>query len=270
MRLPRGLGRGIIWAPAGPVEESRCTINRAMVMVTSISLMWSEGVTDSEAEVFGRTVHETLHWLYFRRPDAFFDPPINVRQFGNWIIPAMVDRVPYWGTQWYVDSSYDRELGRVIAPVFLELVRHEPWQQMAPHLDLALLEQDLTDFPAPMVQHRPGYYSLGTSFPGQAAVMSVHRVRTLADQGAQRLALARLVRHHLGHVLAVPPFERRERLLRRGLETHCANQCAMRHAETVEQLLAMAEEEARLGWAFCPLCTAALHSVVVAELGAWS
>jgi hypothetical protein len=239
-------------------------------MATAISLMWSEGVSDAEAEVFSRTVHQTLHWLYFRRPDAFFDPPIGVRSFGNWVIPAMVGRASYWGTQWYVDSAYDRDLGRVIAPVFLELVRREPWQQTDPHLDLALLDEDLTDFPAPMARHRPGHYSLGASFPGQAAVMSVYRLRELESEAQQRLALARLVRHHLGHVLAIPPFERRERVLRRGLEMHCTNPCVMRHPERAAQLLAMAEEESRLPWHFCELCTAALHSVVVAHAGSWS
>jgi hypothetical protein len=239
-------------------------------MSISLSLTWSEGVTDWEAEVFTRTVHETLHWLYFRRPDAFFDPPIRVQTFGNWVIPAMVGQSSYWGSQWYVDSAYDRELDRVIAPVYLELVRNEPWQRATPHLNLALLQEDLTDFPAPMARQRPDYYSLGASFPGQAAVMSAHRLRALAEGAQQRLALARLVRHHLGHVLAIPPFERRQQVLRRGLETHCTNHCAMRHAETVAQLLAYAEDEARLPWHFCAPCTAALHSAIVAQAGNWS
>lgn len=239
-------------------------------MTTSISLTWSAGVTDWEAEVFTRTVHETLHWLYFRRPDAFFDAPIRVQVLGNWIIPAIVGQAPYWGTQWYVDSAYDRELGQVIAPVYLELVRNEPWQQTASHLDLALLDEDLTDFPAPLARHRPEYYALGASFPGQAAVMSVHRLRELAEQSERRMALARLVRHHLGHVLAIPPFERREQTLRRGLEMHCTNRCAMRHAETVPQLLAYAEDEARAPWHFCAACTRALHSAVIAHAGNWN
>lgn len=244
--------------------------NKATTMATSISLTWSEGVTDREAEILSRTVQQTLHWLYFRRPDAFFDPPIRVQVFGNWIIPAMVGRGPYWGTQWYVNSSYDRELGQVIAPVYLELVRREPWQQASPHLDLALLDEDLTDFPAPMARHRPDYYSLGASLPGQAAVMSVHRLRALAEDTERSLALARLVRHHLGHILTIPPFERREQVLRRGLEMHCTNRCAMRHAETVVQLLAYAEDEARLPWHFCERCTAALHSVVLLHASNWN
>ncbi len=239
-------------------------------MAISISLTWSEGITDWEADVFTRTVHETLHWLYFRRLDAFFDPPIRVQVFGNWIIPAMVGQGPYWGSQWYVDASYDHELGCVIAPSYLELVRNEPWQRMTPHLDLALLEEDLTDFPAPLARHRPDYYSLGASFPGQAAVMSVSRLRALEDDEEQRLALARLVRHHLGHVLAIPPFERQDRTLRRGLELHCTNCCTMRHAETVEQLLAYARAEAREPWRFCPTCTEALHTVMILHGGNWN
>ncbi len=239
-------------------------------MGTSISLTWSAGVSDWEAEVFTRTVLETLHWLYFRWPDAFFEPPIRVQVYGNWIIPARVNQEPYWGSQWYVDASYDQELGRVIAPVYLELVRNEPWQQLSPHLDLALLAEDLTDFPSPLAHHRPDYYSLGASLPGQVAVMSVYRLRALVEDSGRRLALARLVRHHLGHVLAIPPFERRQQVLRRGLEMHCTNRCVMRHAETVPQLLAFAEDEAQAPWHFCAACTQALHSVVVTHAGNWN
>ena len=239
-------------------------------MSISISLTWSAGVTDWESEVFSRAVHQTLHWLFFRHPDAFFDPPIRVETFGNWEIPAIAGREPHWGTQWYVDSAYDRDLGRVIAPVYLELVRRAPWQETTPHLDLALLEEDLTEFPAPLARQRRDHYCLGTSYPGQAAVMSVYRLRMLAEFTGRERALTRLVRHHLGHVLAIPPFERTERVRRRGLETHCTNRCAMRHPQTVAQLLAYIDDEKGMGWPFCPECTSALHSVIVAQAGNWN
>jgi hypothetical protein len=234
-----------------------------------LSMMWSEGVTEAESEVAIDAVRQVLYWLYLRHPEALIEPPIQIRPLGNWIIPALTPDGPYWGTQWYIDSSFDDDLQRVIAPVFLELVRREPWQQEA-HLDLALLDQDLTDFPAPLARLRPDRYTLGTSLPGTGAVLSVHRLRQLADPTARELSLARLVRHHLGHVLGVPALTRRQNTARLGVELHCANACVMRHAHSVEELVALALEEAERGWSFCPLCTQELHSIIVQYSYEWS
>jgi hypothetical protein len=246
------------------------TIDRVRIMVASITLTWSEGVSELEADVLVRAVNQTLNWLYFRRSDVFFDPPLRVHVFGNWVIPSLVDQHPYWGTQWYIDSSYDGEADRIVAPSFLELVRNEPWQKTNPHLDLALLDEDLTDMPAPLARRRRDYYSLGTSYPERAAVMSVFRLRGLESNEVKTAALWRLVRHHLGHLLAIPPFGTLEHVSRRGLETHCNNRCVMRHAETVQQLVALALEEAPDAWSFCPRCTAALHSAIVLRAGNWN
>jgi hypothetical protein len=231
-------------------------------MTKFISVTWSEGVREAESRILTETIEKTLRWLYLRRPTALEDPPIPVRVFGNWIIPALVPDKPYWGTQWYINTSFDGEVQRVIAPVFLELVRLEPWQRTEPHFDLALLDLDLTDFPSPLARLRPDHYSLGTSFPGTSAVMSVHRLRRLANTQIQALALTRLVRHHLGHVFAIPGFTRQECVARLGLEMHCTNTCVMRHAATVEELVEHAKEEAEMGWPFCELCTRELHSIV--------
>ncbi len=234
-----------------------------MAMDSSLTLAWSEGVSDLEAEVFVQAVHQTLNWLYFRRSDAFFDPPLRVQVYGNWVIPSLVDQYPYWGTQWYIDNTYDGESDRVVAPEFLELVSNEPWQKADPHLDLALIDEDLTDMPAPLARKRADYYSLGTSYPERAAVMSVHRLRALESSDLKTVALTRLVRHHLGHLLAVPRFDEHVHVLRRGLEMHCTNRCVMRHAETLDQLVAFALEEGAQGWGFCERCTSDLHSAIL-------
>jgi len=235
-----------------------------------ISIAWSEGVTDEESAILTATVEQTLRWLYMRMPAAFERPPIKVRVFGNWVIPALEPDSPYWGTQWYIDASYDREVSRVIGPEYLELVRREPWQRMEPHFDLALIDQDLTDFPSPLARIRREHYALGTSFPGSMAVMSVRRLRALKDERMRHLALARLVRHHLGHVLGAPSYSREGEVTRLGLELHCTNPCVMRHAATAEDLARLSLEEAELGWPYCAQCTQDLYSVVVRHAYNWN
>ncbi|MBC7235363.1 MAG: hypothetical protein H5T69_05935 [Chloroflexi bacterium] len=235
-----------------------------------ISMTWSEGITERESRVAIDTVKQVLYWLYLRHPEALIDPPIQIRPFGNWIIPALVPDKPYWGTQWYIDSSYDDQLQQVIAPLFLELVRREPWQQADAHFDLALLEQDLTDFPVPLARMYPERYTLGSSLPGTGAVMSVYRLRQIQDTYIRELSLARLVRHHLGHVLGVPELTRRQATARLGLELHCTNPCVMRNAATASELTELALEEVEMGWPFCELCTQELHHVIVRYSYEWS
>ncbi|MCD6518386.1 MAG: hypothetical protein J7M05_00475 [Anaerolineae bacterium] len=236
-----------------------------------ISVTWSEGVTSQESDILVQTISQMLKGLFLRYPSALWDPPLQVRVFGNWVIPALAAaRKPYWGAQWYVEASYNRELGRVIAPTFLELVRREPWQQAEPHLDIILLDQDLTDFPTPLARLRPEHYTLGTSLPGSMAVMSVYRLRQIQGEKMRELALARLVRHHLGHILGVPLFTRKDEISRLGLETHCTNRCTMRHAHTVEELVEYAREETEMGWPFCEHCTRDLVSILVRLSHSWS
>ena len=237
---------------------------------TVLSLTWSRGITEEESQLLRDTIDNVLKWLYLRHPAALREPAIRVLAYGDWVIPDLVPNKPYWGTQWYIDRSYDPDLKRVIAPSYLELVHQEPWQRVAPHLDLALLEQDLTDFPAPVAKLRPDRYTLGTSFPGSMAVMSAHRVRTLSDAYVRELALARLVRHHLGHVLKVPQFTRKEHIERLGLESHCTNVCVMRHVASVERLATYALEESEMGWSFCEECTRGLHAVIVRHQQSWN
>jgi len=239
-------------------------------MAKGISITWSEGIARRESQVLVDAVEQVIKWLYFRHPMAFFDPPLPVRIFGNWVIPAMMDDKPYWGTQWYIEQSYDRELDRVIAPQYLELVRREPWQQFREHYDLAMIDEDLTEFPAPLARARPDRYCLGASYPGTAALISVHHVRRIADRALRDRALARLVQHHLGHILAVPDFTRQEEVVRRGLEMHCTNRCVMRHAATIEELVDLTRDETSLGWPFCEQCTRGLHTVVAANSLVWS
>ncbi|MEN6478438.1 MAG: hypothetical protein ABFD20_02220 [Anaerolineales bacterium] len=239
-------------------------------MAKGIFIAWSEGIARRESRVFIDTVDQVIKWLYFRRPMAFYDPPLPIRVYGNWVIPALVGVQPHWGVQWYIEQSYDRELDRVIAPQYLELVRQEPWQRLNAHYDLALVDENLTELPAPLARLRPDHYCLGTSLPGTAALISVYHIRRLTDRGLRDRALARLVQHHLGHLLGVPDLMPREHLVRRGLEMHCSNRCVMRHAATLEELVSLTEDEATMGWPFCEECTRSLHTVVAHNAAVWN
>ena len=226
-----------------------------------ISMMWSEGVLEEESEVFSRTVEGTLKWLYVRHPLALADPPIQMRLYGNWVITALVPDNPYWGTLWYIDTSYDNDLQRVVAPVFLELVRQEPWQRLDPHFDLALLDQDLTDFPSPLARLRPDHYALGTSFPGHDRHVATACARWPIGASASCAGASR----------APPPGARdghpefSQSVQRLGLELHCVN--CHRHAGTVENRRRSPWTE--LGWPFCDACTWTSH-VIVRQQFSWS
>ncbi|MHB1354954.1 MAG: hypothetical protein ACYCZF_03140 [Anaerolineae bacterium] len=239
-------------------------------MVKFISVMWSEGISEREHTILANTLEQVIRWLNLRHPAAFDDPPLRIRLFGNWIIPPLVPDHPYWGTQWYINQSYDEELEQVIAPVYLELVRKEPWQKVDPHYDIALMEHDLTDFPAPLARLRPEHYALSASFPGASAILSTRRIHLLEDVALCDLALARLTRHCLGHALGAVDFTRKEDVARLGLELHCTNRCVMRHAASVEELVTLGLEEQESGWAFCPTCTRALFSIMVRESYVWN
>ena len=233
-----------------------------MVHSSLISMVWSEGVTEREAGLLEATVAQTLMWLYLRHPECLIERPIHAHALGEWAAAMLGPDHAFARTQSYADSSYDVQLQRVIAPIYLELVRRRPSSQRLHHLELALLHHDLTDFPTPLARLRPDHRSLGSSFPGESAVMSLSQLDAIEDVWTRDLALTRLVRHHLGHLLGAPHLGRKDHVERLGLELHCTNTCVMRHAPDVETLIALAREERRLGWSFCPDCTCDLHSLI--------
>jgi predicted Zn-dependent protease len=222
----------------------------------SISIMWAEGVTESEAATVVNTVKQIVQVMY----DLCFKAgvglsPTAIRPFGTWVMPSIPAGDPYSGTRWYIETAYDRALGQVVAPRFLELVKQEPWQIANPHFDVAVLDLDLTDGTGPV---------MGSSLPGTATVISVQRLRALADQDARLSALRRLVVHNFGHVLGIPR-EGRLGVIDNGRERHCTSVCAMRDASGVEELVAMAREEAAVGLLLCQECRQDLVRAVLAQ-----
>jgi hypothetical protein len=239
-------------------------------MVKFISVTWSEGINEWEQTVLANTLEHVIRWLNLRHLPALKDPPLRIRLFGNWMIPSLAPDHPYWGTQWYINRSYDQDLEQVITPVYLELVRQEPWQKVDPHYDIALVEHDLTDFPAPLARLRPEHYALSASFPGTSAILSTRRIHLLEDENMRQVALSRLACHCLGHALGAVDFSRKGDVARLGLELHCTNRCVMRHAASVDELVTLSLEEQEYGWTFCSTCTRALFSIMTHESYVWN
>lgn len=226
----------------------------------SISIMWSEGVRDDEAATVVQTVKDLVKLAY----DACFKAGVGlsataIRPFGTWVLPSIPAGDPYSGTQWYVDTAYDRRRGQVVASRFLELVQAEPWQAASPHFDLAVLDRDLAATP------NGAGFVLGSVLPGTAAVISVHRLREIGDGATRARALRRLVAHNFGHVLEVPSSGRVGVVEGPGRERHCTNVCAMRYAADVPELVALANEEAVAQVRLCPECTADLMRSVMLQ-----
>ena len=238
-------------------------------MATFVSLTWSEATAQAHSEVFVQTVNDVLQWLLLRHPGQAGHGALDVRIFGPWVIPGLMPDQPYWGTQWYVDRAFDAESGSIIAPLFLELVRHEPWQQSDPHYDLALVAESMTAYHPRLMPAETQGRCLSASIPGLAAVISTAPLVDLPPPLAEA-ALARLVRHSLGHALELPSPDRTKDVERHGAERHCTNRCVMRHAENVAALISLTRDEQRLGWPYCEACTTDLHSVMVKHGHEWN
>jgi predicted Zn-dependent protease len=234
---------------------------RRAAPMKSVSIMWAEGVTEAEATTVVSTVRDLLRVIYeVALKSGVALGPTAIRPFGTWVIPAIKQGDPYWGTHWYIDTAYDRGLGQVMGPRFLELVKQEPWQRMRPHFDVAVLDGDLTDEPSKRIG---ADFVLASTLPGTGTVISVHRLREVEAEEQRLAALKRLVIHNFGHVLEVPSADRTEAVESSAGERHCTNLCVMRHASGVADLLARHAEEQAAGVLFCPACRRdILHSVL--------
>jgi predicted Zn-dependent protease len=227
-----------------------------------VSIMWSQGVDASEAEIAVASVREFLRVVYeVGHRVGLALPPTAIRPFGTWYIPSVPKGSPYSGTTWYVDASYDAGRQQVDGARFLELVRDEPWQKSNPHWDVAVIDRDLTE--AESAAGRSRDFVLGTSVPELATVLSVYRLRGLVRSEQRELALRRLVFHCFGEVLGLPSRSRSAAVELVGSRRYCTNSCVMRNASTVEQLVRAAEQEGRDGVALCDSCQRDLVEIFV-------
>ena len=229
-----------------------------------VSIMWSQGVDASEARVAISAVRELLRLVYTVGGEVGLAlPPISIRPFGTWYSPSVPEGSPYWGTTWYVDSSFDALRKQVVGTKFLNLVREEPWQKSSPHWDVALIDQDLVDNDnVARSSSGPGFV-LGTSIPELATVLSVYRLRGLIGGDLRELALRRLVLHNFGQILGLPSRSRRDDINLVDGRRFCTNRCVMRCAQTVDQVVRAAEHEKRDSVSLCDECRHDLIELIV-------
>ncbi|TAK22106.1 MAG: hypothetical protein EPO26_12535 [Chloroflexota bacterium] len=221
----------------------------------SISIMWAQGVTDTEARTAVATIRDIVKTVY----DACFAEgvllgPTQIRPFGNWVIPTISTGNPYGSAAWYMETAFDAGRGQIVAPRFLELVRREPWQAANAHFDLAILDRDLADEPEKWfgLGHEP--FVLGSVLPGTATVVSVFRLRDIADLRVRMTVLRRLIVHNFGHVLEAPGADRTEEVAASSGERHCVNRCALRDVTTFDNLIEFAQEERDASVSYCARC----------------
>jgi hypothetical protein len=206
----------------------------------SISLTWTDEITENEAVVYVSAVHEALKAAWSHLPsEGNLVPFPQITPFGNWILDGANPEIDYYSFEWYQEKATDPHTGHLRGDKFLYLVRNEPWQQDTPHYDLSMVHQPLLD--------QSGHPVLGLADRGRAAVISVHSIRDLKDTWQRLLLLQRLVAHFVGQAFAIPIPEIRKR-------AHCTNICAMRPATSLAMLLAYSEQETTTESLYCKQC----------------
>ena len=223
--------------------------------IKPVSVMWTQGVDPAEAQRVVSTVRELLQLVYsIGNQVGLALPTMTIRPFGTWYIPTVPEGTPYWGTRWYVDSSFDSSRQQVIGERFLELVRDEPWQKSNPHWDVAIIDRDLVDRVRAPVDETRQPFALATTVPELGTVLSVHRLRGLVRPEHRQLALRRLVLNHFGQVLGLPSRSRRSGIEVVDSHRFCANQCILRPVTSVEHLVRVAERERGDSVSLCAQC----------------
>jgi len=222
-------------------------------------MMWSEDVRDIEAGVAVHTVQELISGLYrCHWPLGLISPPVGLRAFGTWVLEGAPEESPYWGTQWYIEQSYEPSVDKIVGSRFLSLVEAEPWQQDDPHYDVALVAQDLIASDDALAS-APDSFVLGAMVPGMAAVISIHRLRRILGIHEWQLALRRLVLHFFGHVIGLPAG----RDAGSDAPHHCFNLCVMRDARDARELVRLAMEEEEAEVTFCRECSERLKGIII-------
>ncbi len=230
----------------------------------AISFQWTPGVEAWEAETIVSTiahVQEIAVVLGLRA--GFSVERSRLRPFGTWMIPQAPKDSPYWSSQWYVSQSLSEDESHVVGPRFLRVMEHEPWQQVGPHYDVAILEQDLRDEPQHNIAPQSDPHVFVSFRANLGCVVSLHRLRAIADPALRRVALRRLALHGFGRVLELPSPARTTNVDAVRGSLACQNLCAMRFAANAAQWLDLGREEHDRRAVYCRECTEDLLRHVV-------
>ncbi len=231
----------------------------------SISFQWTEGVAPWEAETVVSTVaHIQEVMLVLGQRAGLSLNRGELRPFGTWVIPGIPRGSPYWSTRWYVDQSLDKATGQIYAPKFINVLRDEPWQQVGPHYDVAIVHADLLDAPERNAGGASDPHVLASTETDLAAVLSMHRLRRIPEHDDRRMAVRRLATRSFGQVLDLPGPDRKQAVDLVHGQRVCTNVCVMRAAPRPEDILELARQEHRSRIVFCRDCTNDLLDQVVA------
>ncbi len=217
-----------------------------------VSLTWTAGISEVEARILAQTIAGAVARVGERIGLWFQSQALpDIRPFGDWIIPAMPHGSAYSSLDWYLGRCRTPDGEHLDGPAYLRLVQVEPWQSATPHLDVALVSQDMID--------ADGESVLNVAVPRLAAVASLHHLRGLDSQAAQDLALRHLVAHVFGRVVGIPLTPRA------GDGPYCTNQCAMRPCTQLKELLEYSAE----GDPSHPYCQACERDLATALVGSY-
>ena len=216
-----------------------------------VSLTWTAGISEVEARILVHTIAGSVTRVGERVGLWFQSQALpTIRPFGDWVIPAMPHGSAYSSLDWYLGHCRTTDGKRLDGPAYLRLVQVEPWQSSTPHLDVALVSQELID--------ADGESVLNVALPGLAAVASLHHLRGLDSQEAQDLGLRHLIAHVFGRAVGIP-------LPPRGEGQYCTNLCAMRPCTQLKDLLECSAE----GDPARPYCQACERDLTAALVGSY-
>jgi hypothetical protein len=225
---------------------------------TFISMTWTSGVDEEDAQVMIRTIEDIYALLrhQFGKPGQF-DPLPSVRVFGSWAIPSMPQDSAYANVQWYVRRSLDPIRRVIIGSRFMDTVVKEPWQTTSPHFDLAMTELNVLDDIAqgreiPALPGEP--HALGVSSPGLFSLVTTHPFDEIESPELRKLALRHMVAHYFGVLMGIPLAHRADDIIIYKGRRYCANTCAMRFTDTPTLALGFAQQELAAGTIYCEAC----------------
>jgi predicted Zn-dependent protease len=212
-----------------------------------ISLTWTDGLSQTEAILVVRTVHEAILQARQQWPvrGNIIEVP-EIRPFGYWVLQGAEPDQVYGSMEWYINKSFDQESQQLLGRRYLQLVLDEPWQHQTPHYDLAVVHQPLFD----EVDQRSVF---GSAIRGRAAVLSVYPLYALEEGTQRRRVLRRLVAHYFGQVMGIPIPGWRE-------QDQCLSPCAMRSASSLAEWVERVEEESRIKVLYCQDCQCELSA----------